>query len=191
MRRKFGFPDIEQTGLGTTKETRKRRPHTKRQNTTISPNAVASYIVATSRAPKDKQHTVEIKRQLKTLKAQATETEHSRPYTCKYAKVCLAHSFTDITQTGNIPKEFKRSRIIAILKPGKPAIDSPKSYRAIALLSATYKLLERLIYNRIGARILAVISVEQAGFRAKRSCANQVLKLTTHIEAGFQRKLKT
>jgi len=47
------------------------------------------------------------------------------------AKVWLAHFFTDIIQTGNIPKEFKRSKIIAILKPGKPA-DSPKSYRPIA-----------------------------------------------------------
>ncbi|KAG5870121.1 hypothetical protein JTB14_000097 [Gonioctena quinquepunctata] len=49
---------------------------TRRQNTTVSPSAVASHIVVTSRAPKDKEHTAEVKRE-----AQATETEQSRPYT--------------------------------------------------------------------------------------------------------------
>jgi hypothetical protein len=33
--------------------------------------------------------------------------------------------------------------------------------------------------------------VHQAGFRKHRSCTEQLLALTTHIEAGFQRQLKT
>lgn len=33
--------------------------------------------------------------------------------------------------------------------------------------------------------------MEQAGFRPNRSCADQVLSLTTYIEAEFQRKLET
>jgi hypothetical protein len=37
----------------------------------------------------------------------------------------------------------------------------------------------------------AVVPVLQAGFRKNRSCTEQVLALTSPIEAGFQRKLKT
>ncbi|KAG5870996.1 hypothetical protein JTB14_021867 [Gonioctena quinquepunctata] len=36
-----------------------------------------------------------------------------------------------------------------------------------------------------------VIPVEQAGFRSGRSCTDQVLSLTTHIGAGFERGLRT
>lgn len=191
-----------------------------RQKPGISPNAIASHIAATSRAPKVKAHTIEIKRELRNLKHHARESIHARPVTLaeietalkdvtpgkapgfdnispeflihcgKHAKRWMAKFFTDIIQTGNVPKEFKQSKVIAILKPGKPA-NSPKSYRPIALLSVTYKLLERVIYNRISPTIFEIIPVEQAGFRPKRSCVEQVLSLTTRIEAGFQRNLKT
>ena len=47
-----------------------------------------------------------------------------------------------------IPKIWRQSKIIAILKPG---MDSaiPKNYRPISLLCYTYKLYERLILNRV------------------------------------------
>lgn len=54
-----------------------------------------------------------------------------------------------------------------------------------------YKLLERLLFNRLEPEIDIVIPAEQAGFRKYRSCAEQVLSVTNHIESGFQRKLKT
>lgn len=191
-----------------------------KQKAPISPNLVASHIVATSRAPRDKAHTKRVKKHLKTLKSGLVETQHSRPFNVeevvdalkevspgkapgfdgihpefllncgKYARTWLAHFFTNIMQTSVLPQEFKRSKVIAILKPGKPA-NLPNSYRPIALLSTTYKLLERLIYNRIGPIILDDIPIEQAGFRPKRSCTDQVLSLTTLIEAGFQKKLKS
>ncbi|KAI5730977.1 hypothetical protein M8J77_002861 [Diaphorina citri] len=91
---------------------------------------------------------------------------------------------------GQIPSKLKHAKIIALLKPGKPE-DSPSSYRPIALLSSVYKLLERLLYNRISTKIFNTIPIEQAGFRPGRNCADQVLAFTTLIEAGFQKKLKT
>jgi hypothetical protein len=48
-----------------------------------------------------------------------------------------------------------------------------------------------MILQRIQPLIDAVVPVSQAGFRKIRSCTEQVLALTSHIEAGFQRKLKT
>jgi hypothetical protein len=51
-----------------------------------------------------------------------------------------------------------------------------------------YKLLERLILQRIQPLIEAASPIHQAGFR---SCTEQVIALTTHIEVSFQRQLNT
>lgn len=102
----------------------------------------------------------------------------------------LLFLFNQILVSGRLPSEFKKAKVIAILKTGKPANEA-SSYRPISLLSVCYKILERLIYNRISPIIEDVLPPEQAGFRINRSCCDQVLALTTHIEAGFQRRLKT
>jgi hypothetical protein len=52
-----------------------------------------------------------------------------------------------------------------------------------------YKLLERLIIQRIQPLFAAAPPVHQAGFCKHRSCTEQVMALTTHIEVGFQRHL--
>ena len=102
----------------------------------------------------------------------------------------LAKFFTNILIAEQLPSELRRSKIIAILKPGKSA-DLPGSYRPIALLSVIYKLLERLIYNRISPRILYILLVEQAGIRPGRSCEDEVFALLTYIERGFEERSKT
>lgn len=63
-------------------------------------------------------------------------------------RVWLVSIFNNILENGNIPPIFKNAKIIAVSKPGKPK-DLPQSYRPIALPSISYKLLERLILNRI------------------------------------------
>jgi len=79
---------------------------------------------------------------------------------------------------------FKKSKIIAIFKPGKPP-NAADSLRPIALLSVCYKLLERLVLNRIGPIIASIIPMEQAGFRPGRSCTDQITAVTAYIEKGF------
>lgn len=56
--------------------------------------------------------------------------------------------FNNILENRKIPAIFKNTKIIAICQPRKPN-DLPQSYRPNALLNVSYKLLERLIYNRI------------------------------------------
>ena len=97
---------------------------------------------------------------------------------------------TDIILKGYYPQTWKHARVVAILKPGKKATE-PSSYRAISLLCCLYKLLERLILTRITPYIDSAIPVQQAGFRSRRDTTEQVLALTSHIEAGFEKKLKT
>ena len=59
----------------------------------------------------------------------------------------LATVMTEIQESGTIPNEWKHSKVIAILKPGKP-VDVPSSYRPISLLCVLYKLLERILLAR-------------------------------------------
>src|SRR6195952_2869994 len=98
--------------------------------------------------------------------------------------------YNDILLTGLLPREFKQAKVIAILKPGRPP-DNAANYRPISLLSVAFKVLKRMLYQRISPIIESVLPKEQGGFRPGRSCCDQVLALSTHIEAGFQRKLKT
>jgi hypothetical protein len=85
----------------------------------------------------------------------------------------VGSSFQRLLTTGKLPKLFKQAKIIAILKPGKDGTDA-SHYRPISLLSVVYKILERLILQRIQPLIDAA-----------------VMARTSHIEAGFERKLKT
>ena len=89
-----------------------------------------------------------------------------------------------------IPKMWRKSRIIAILKLGKSP-DEPKNYRPISLLSHFYKLFECLILNQLLPILEKNIIPEQAGFRPGKSCMSQLLNLTEHIESGFEKKQKT
>jgi len=187
----------------------------------VNPNLVANRIVNLSRATPDKQATKDIKAKLRNLKIVSNErTAQAAPFTIEEiseailmikpgkaagldniypefikhtgprARAWLMKFFNNILTNTKIPTIFKKSKIIAICKPGKPT-NAADSYRPIALLSVCYKLLERLVLNRIGPIIDAITPIEQAGFRPGRSCTDQIAALTTYIEKGFQNKKKT
>lgn len=62
----------------------------------------------------------------------------------------------------------------------------------MSLLSTMYTLLERLvrIVSRIQIEKEKIWSKEPASFRKHRSCTEQVLVLTIHVEAEFQNNIK-
>ena len=75
------------------------------------------------------------------------------------------HTMLNVCFTGNkIPKIWRQSKIIAILKPGKDSAIL-KKYRPISLLCHAYKLYERMILNRIAPVLKQRLIKEQAGFR--------------------------
>ena len=79
---------------------------------------------------------------------------------------------------------------MGLLKPGKePSV--AKSFRPISLLCHTYKLVERLILNRIAEHGDAKLIPEQAGFRPGKSCTSQLLNLMEHIKDGYDNRLIT
>ena len=54
----------------------------------------------------------------------------------------------NVMESNKVPKLWRKSRVIAILKPGKDS-SLPKNYRPISLLCHTYKLFERMLLNRL------------------------------------------
>ena len=101
--------------------------------------------------------------------------------THKWLLAMLNNCFTQ----NKIPTIWRKSKIIAILKPGNDSA-SPKNCRPISLLCHTYKLYERSILNIIAPTIEEHLDKEQAGFRPGKSCTSQLLNLTQHIEDGYQ-----
>lgn len=102
------------------------------------------------------------------------------------ARNWLLELYNTCKDTISIPKLWRRSHVVAILKPGKEASDA-KSYRHISLLCHTFKIFERLILERIKTTLEEVLIEQQAGFRPGKSCTSQILNLTQHIEDGFER----
>ena len=97
------------------------------------------------------------------------------------------HSMLNVFLTENrIPKIWRQSKIIAILKPGKDRA-IPTIYSHISLICYMYKLYERLILNRIAPSVERHLIKEPAGFRPGKSCSSQLLNLTQHIEDSYQR----
>jgi Reverse transcriptase (RNA-dependent DNA polymerase) len=88
-------------------------------------------------------------------------------------KEWIVSFFNDILSSGKIPKLFKQAKVITILKPGKDGSNA-SHFRPHSLLSFVYKLLERLILQRIEPLIDEIVPVSQAGFRKHRSCSEQV-----------------
>ena len=100
--------------------------------------------------------------------------------THKWLLAMLNNCFTQ----NKISITWRKSNIIAILKPVKDSA-TPKDYRPICLLCHTYKLSERLLLNSIAPTIEETLIKEQTGFRPGKTCTNQLLNLTQHIEDGY------
>jgi hypothetical protein len=105
-------------------------------------------------------------------------------------RLWLLKLYNEILNSGKFPTEFKKSKILAVVKPGKSG-ENTSDFRPITLLSIPYKLFERMFLNRIEKTIDEHIPKEQAAFRKNRGSVEQVLALTTYIENNFQEGLKT
>ncbi|GFR94956.1 LINE-1 retrotransposable element ORF2 protein [Elysia marginata] len=89
--------------------------------------------------------------------------------------------------TCRIPKGWRKTKVVALLKPGKdPKV--PKSYHPISLLCILYKLYERMIMARMSLTVEENLTPDQAGFRPGGSTCGQLLNLTQYIEDGFEEK---
>ena len=157
---------------------------------TLDPNRIAAHMVNLSKGKTQKLFTMSIQKEYKALRSStASNDQYSSPFSTSElndamktlkggtaagvdeiypeflknsgpnTRTWLKIFYSDILSSNNLPSPFKKSKIIALLKPHKPE-DCPESYRPVALLSVSLKLLERLILNRIGPVI-------DRGFRSR------------------------
>ena len=105
----------------------------------------------------------------------------------KHLLKILNHSL----QNSACPQIWRNAIIVPLLKAGKPASEIA-SFRPISLTSCIVKVLERMIGERLYylAESKGWFSALQAGFRKKRSCEDQILKIIQTIEDGFHNRPK-
>ena len=91
-------------------------------------------------------------------------------------------------ETGVLPSDWTDAYIVPIHKKG-PKKD-PANYRPISLTSAVCKILERLICHRIRhhLEINNLLSVNQHGFRERRSCESQIIQVVHDIITSLDSK---
>jgi hypothetical protein len=94
-------------------------------------------------------------------------------------------NFSHVTCESKIPKIWRQTKVIALENPGKDP-NVADNYHLISLLSVCYKLLERLVLERISPTVEKMLSTDQVGFRKGRSTCDQVTALTAFIENSFQ-----
>ncbi|CAI5468772.1 unnamed protein product [Closterium sp. Yama58-4] len=84
--------------------------------------------------------------------------------------------------TGALPKEF--STAVTVLLHKKGAKDDLQNYRPITLLSTVYKLIAKVLANRIRNKLESVVSTGQFGFLPGRSIAGAVAVAEDVIDAA-------
>ncbi|GFX41812.1 probable RNA-directed DNA polymerase from transposon X-element [Trichonephila clavipes] len=91
--------------------------------------------------------------------------------------------------TGKLPKIWKLSTVIPILKPNKNASEC-KNYRPISLTSTLCKLMERIIHRRLMNWLIEnkKLHFYQTAFRTHHSTTDQLFYLNQSIIDGFQEK---
>lgn len=104
----------------------------------------------------------------------------------------LAILFNNCINMGHFPEEWKHSRIVPILKPGKDPTDA-SGYRPIALISNIGKLFERLILNRMNVHIEEknVLKDCQFGFRKGLSSTHALMAFSNGVMRGFKQRRST
>ena len=102
------------------------------------------------------------------------------------AKKCLLELFNRSVETNRILKIWRKSRVIALLKPGKD-LSLPKSFRPVSLLCHPFKLFEKLLLGRLTPVSESKIIPQQAGFHEGKSTTGELPNLTQHIETVSKR----
>ena len=70
---------------------------------------------------------------------------------------------------GAFPKQWKQANVVPIFKKGD--VKNPKNYRSISLIPLFGKVLEKVVYGHLLSHVGPVLSPDQHGFVARRSCA--------------------
>ena len=87
----------------------------------------------------------------------------------------LLNTFNEIATTGFMPRSWKEGRIILLYKKGDKK--DILNYRPITLLNADYKLLCKILANRLNVWIKELIPSHQIGFMPRRLIYDNIITL--------------
>jgi len=91
---------------------------------------------------------------------------------------------------GSVPRQWKKSSIVPIVKPGKQVNRDTSKYWPISLLNVVGKMLERLMIDRIMHHVhtSAGLKSNQYGFIPQRRTVDAVLAVKEIIEENLKLK---
>lgn len=96
----------------------------------------------------------------------------------------LANLFNGILGTGEIPETWHESWLTLLPKSGD--LNDPANWRPIALLSISYKILARAVYERLKKNLEQQQAEDQYGFRPGRSTSQALLALESIIGKAIE-----
>ncbi|KAK8769894.1 hypothetical protein V5799_013642 [Amblyomma americanum] len=98
-------------------------------------------------------------------------------------RTVLLSYYNDTWASGIVPEHWKISRLVALLKPGKPPYELT-SYRPVALASCVGKVMERMVLARLEWFLEqnALYPDMMTGFRRGRSSIDSVIDLISTVE---------
>lgn len=105
------------------------------------------------------------------------------------ALIYILHIYNKIWNCGRLPKTWKQSLVVPILKPGNDKFKL-NSYRPISLLNTMCKLLEKIIDIRLRWFLEKInyLIPQQNGFRKHRSTYNSLQDIQDNIQKSFKNK---
>ena len=101
----------------------------------------------------------------------------------------LHHLFLLTLSQSYIPEEWRTHLITPIFKSGDKS--KVNNYRPISLLCSVFKVLEKIIYDRIISFVVEHINPAQFGFLQHRSALHQLLTFTKYISDSFRNNAQT
>lgn len=94
--------------------------------------------------------------------------------------IFLAALFSESYETGELPTDWKKSRVHPIHKKGKRSDKS--NYRPISLTCIACKIFEHIVHSHVMKHMIlhSIIDDRQHGFRPGHSCETQILSILEH-----------
>jgi hypothetical protein len=100
---------------------------------------------------------------------------------CPLLHSMILELFNDVLiPDGQLPADWRSSRLVVIFKKGDPKL--PGNYRPIAILPILYKLFSRMLCGRLRGQIMREQSVDQAAYRQGFSTEDHLLSTTLLFE---------
>lgn len=109
----------------------------------------------------------------------------------KNMREAVARSFSEIQETGKVPRAWLEVKCILIPKTDKPS--TPKDYRGIMITQVVYRIFMKILQKRLRNLLeqKRLLQSEQAGFRKKRNTIDQVTTLMEILERRKGVKMQT